>query len=315
MPYAQAEPQQTGIEVVGTEGQLPPVQSGVPFTELQPSNYAPSSFQPARYPSRCGMPFRSLCNTGYGNGNFGYNPGYGNGNSGLNPGYGNGNSGYNPGYGNGNTGFNPGYGNGNSGYNPGYGNGNSALDSGNSGFNPGTDSGNSGFNPGIEEGNSGEQGGSSGFNPGYGNGNSYTALPGRGSCYNVCGNNYRCGGYSNGYGYGGCRPVCRSRCNIKPSCPPSQSWNGGNNGNSFSCGSGSGGWGYNPGYGAYNPSINLPPQNGYMGVNTLPAMSGGCGMTGGGCSDRAVGPPVIASAPKTPIVFDDTPADADKQEN
>ena len=52
-----------------------------------------------------------------------------------------------------------------------------------------------------------------------------------------------------------------------------------------------------------------------MGVNTLPAMSSGCGMSGGGCSDRAAGPQVVASAPKTPIVFDETQAGNETQAN
>merc|ERR1719471_293107 len=259
-PYqAQTEQTKSGIVVVGSEQQLPPVQSGVPFSELQQPSYAPStSFQPARYPSGCGMPFRSLCSTGYGTGNSGYNPGYGNGNSGYNPGYGNGNSGYNPGYGSS-------WGNGNSGYNPGYGNGNSWNGNGNSGYNPGFGGDeNSGYNPGDESSNAGQeeednsgfnpgnQDGNSGFNPGYGNGNMFTPLPGRGSCYNVCGTRNMCGSYGNGnsgynpgngngYGYSPCRPrpVCRPVCNVQPVCPGNQ-WNYANNGNSYSCGQGSG---------------------------------------------------------------------------
>ena len=48
------------------------------------------------------------------------------------------------------------------------------------------------------------------------------------------------------------RPVCRTRCNIKPVCGGNQ-WSYGG-GNSFSCGNGNSG--YNPGYG-YNPAINI----------------------------------------------------------
>merc|ERR1712107_860210 len=168
----------------------------------------------------------------------------------------------------------------------------------NSGFNPGAvvataepapiifddESSSSGFNPGVATGNSGN--GNWGFNPGYGNGgnqgynpgfNSYTPLPGYGNCFNVCGNKpNRCGDrYGGGMFSGGCRPnrpVCRTRCSIKPTCG-GNNWQYGNNGNSFGCGNGGGNMGYNPGYG-YNPSINYPSQNGFVGMNTLPAASG-----------------------------------------
>merc|ERR1719336_3568785 len=128
----------------------------------------------------------------------------------------NGNSGYNPGMNNGNNGYNPGYvaastlpagiefdnSNGNSGYNPG-------MNNGNNGFNPGYVAA-SNLPAGIEFDNSN---GNSGYNPG----NSYTPLPGSGNCYNVCGRNSRCpsGMYQVP---GGCRPICRSKCDIKPAC-------------------------------------------------------------------------------------------------
>ena len=73
---------------------------------------------------------------------------------------------------------------------------------------------------------------------------------------NRCGDRYGGGMFS-----GGCRlnrPVCRTRCSIKPTCG-GNNWQYGNNGNSFGCGNGGGNMGYNPGYG-YNPSINYPSQ-------------------------------------------------------
>merc|ERR1712029_650300 len=94
------------------------------------------------------------------------------------------------------------------------------------------------------------------------------------------------------------RPVCRTRCSIKPTCG-GNNWQYGNNGNSFGCGNGGGNMGYNPGYG-YNPSINYPSQNGFVGMNTLPAASGGCGMVGGGCSDYSAPAPVVATAEPAP---------------
>ena len=67
---------------------------------------------------------------------------------------------------------------------------NPGEESSDSGSEDNSSGGNSGYNPGAEIGN-----GNSGFNPGFGNGNSgynpgnsFTPLPGRGSCFNVCGN-------------------------------------------------------------------------------------------------------------------------------
>merc|ERR1719278_2402542 len=137
------------------------------------------------------------------------------------------------------------------------------MNNDNSGFNPGYGNGNNGFNPGgyvpaanlpadIEFDNSGSGNGNSGFNPGCGsgsgNGNSYTPLPGRGNCFNVCGRKNQCGsGMYQGYR----PPVCRSKCNIQPVCVGGN-WNSGG-GNSFVCGQngGGGGFGYNPGYNYY----------------------------------------------------------------
>jgi len=300
-------------------------QAPMPWSELQQSS--PDLMRAPQTPS-CGQSYNP-CGNGFNNGNSGFNPGFDNGNSGFNPGFDNGNSGFNPGFDNGNSGFNPGFGNGNSGFNPGCGMTVGGGCSDNSGFNPGAvvataepapiifddESSSSGFNPGVETGNSGN--GNWGFNPGYGNGgnqgynpgfNSYTPLPGYGNCFNVCGNKpNRCGDrYGGGMFSGGCRPnrpVCRTRCSIKPTCG-GNNWQYGNNGNSFGCGNGGGNMGYNPGYG-YNPSINYPSQNGFVGMNTLPAASGGCGMVGGGCSDYSAPAPVVATAEPAPIQFDD----------
>merc|ERR1712226_1423614 len=145
---------------------------------------------------------------------------------------------------------------------------------GNSGYNPGMNNGNNGYNPGsyvpasnlpagIEFDNSGSGNGNSGYNPGCGStsGNSYTPLPGRGSCYNVCGRkNQRQAGLSQGYR----PPVGRSKCNIQPVCVGGN-WNSGG-GNSFVCGQngGAGGSGYNPGYNSgYNPGYNSGYNPGY----------------------------------------------------
>jgi len=319
-----------------------PAQSSYPASPYPMVKSEPTdSFMPSSSGAQPYQPYQPY--------NSGYNPGYGN--SGFNPGYGNGNSGYNPGspcgsspcsplyptFGNGNSGYNPGNGCGtssgcsaplypsNSGYNPGTDNTELVPDNNNdnsgSGYNPGVETGNSGFNPGTSGCGTSSMGcssplypsnsgynpgngmGSSGYNPGY---NSFTPLPGR-KCFDVCRN--RCsypGGYGGGY-YGGCRPVCRPRCNITPVCVGNQ-WQQGA-GNSFSCGGS--GWGYNNGYSSYSPSIQLPAQNGYAGVNTLPAASGGCGMSGGGCSDAAVSgsssslPSVSATAGPAPIVYAD----------
>merc|ERR1719410_569488 len=192
------------------------------------------------------------------NGNSGYNPGMNNDNSGYNPGFGNGNNGFNPGYvpasnlpagivfdnSNGNAGFNPGMNNGNNGYNPG-----SYVPAANlpAGIEFDNSNGNSGYNPGgyvpasnlpadIEFDNSGSGNGNSGYNPGCGTSNSYTPLPGRGNCYNVCGRKSQC---QVGPGQGYRPPVCRSKCNIQPVCMGGN-WNSAG-GNSFVCGQNGGG--------------------------------------------------------------------------
>merc|ERR1712064_239716 len=186
------------------------------------------------------------------------------------------------------SGYNPGYGSGNSGYNPGYG-------SGSSGYNPGTGSGNSGYNPGY---------------------NSFTPLPGNGNCYNICGSRQKCGSYGRGYGgsygggYGGSygggygggygcrpsRPVCKTRCDVTPQCNGNQ-WQS-NGGNSFSCAGSGWGYGYNSGYNSgYSSYPSYSSQPNYSG-------SGGCGMTGGGCSDAGAGAGVVtATAGPAPIIF------------
>merc|ERR550539_1173285 len=185
------------------------------------------------------------------------------------------------------TGYNPGMNNGNNGYNPG-----SYVPASNlpAGIEFDNSNGNSGYNPGgggfvpaanlpadIEFDNSGSGNGNSGYNPGCGStsGNSYTPLPGRGSCYNVCGRKNQCqAGLSQGYR----PPVCRSKCNIQPVCVGGN-WNSGG-GNSFVCGQngGAGGSGYNPGYN--------------QGGN-----GGRCGMRGGTCGDGgAASPEVVVPA-------------------
>ena len=54
-------------------------------------------------------------------------------------------------------------------------------------------------------------------------------------------------------------------------------------------------------------------QNGYMGVNTLPAGNTGCSM-GGGCSDGGSGGsgmrPVDVETGNQPIIFDDSDSDS-----
>merc|ERR550539_339075 len=204
------------------------------------------------------------------------------------------------------TGYNPGMNNGNNGYNPG-----SYVPASNlpAGIEFDNSNGNSGYNPGgggfvpaanlpadIEFDNSGSGNGNSGYNPGCGStsGNSYTPLPGRGSCYNVCGRKPQCqAGLSQGYR----PPVCRSKCNIQPVCVGGN-WNSGG-GNSFVCGQngGGGGFGYNPGYNSgYNPGYNSGYNPGYnQGGN-----GGRCGMRGGTCGDGGAASPgevVVAARP------------------
>jgi len=252
------------------------------------SGYNPGFVQASNLPA--GIEFDNS------NSNNGFNPGMNNVISPCGGGMSGGcSSGYNPGMNNGNSGYNPGYvsvntlpsgiefdnTNGNSGFNPGY------VPASNlpSGIEFDNNNGNSGFNPGFVPASNLPGGmefdnanGNSGFNPGYTTGNSYTPLPGSGNCYNVCGQKSSCGvqGGSQSGSYQqmgpGCRPMCRSKCNIQPACVGGSWYNQGQNGqNSFVCGqSGGGGFGYNPG------QFSRPGQGGFVGgpvagANTLPA--------------------------------------------
>merc|ERR1719266_1594999 len=254
----------------------PPVVQQPPFETSNNLEVVPGSSPGCGFSrlSPCSPRYNMCGGGGAGGCASGFNPGMNNGNNGYNPGSyvpasnlpaniefdnGNGNSGYNPGMNNDNSGYNPGYGNGNNGYNPGSYVPASNLpagivfdnSNGNSGYNPGMNNGNNGYNPGsgyvpaanlpadIEFDNSGSGNGNSGYNPGCSSGNSYTPLPGRGSCYNVCGRKSQCQtGPSQGYR----PPVCRSKCNIQPVCVGGN-WNSGG-GNSFVCGQNGGGGGF-----------------------------------------------------------------------
>merc|ERR1719273_2126508 len=207
-PVVQQPPFETSnnLEVVpgSSPGALPPVQT-VPMPSMQ---FPPST----GYSPGCGFSRLSPCSPRY---NMCGGGGVGGCASGFNPGMNNGNNGYNPGS------YVPASnlpaniefdnGNGNSGYNPG-------------GYVPAAN-----LPADIEFDNSGSGNGNSGFNPGCSSGNSYTPLPGRGSCYNVCGRKSQCqAGPSQGYR----PPVCRSKCNIQPVCVGGN-WNSGG-GNSLS---------------------------------------------------------------------------------
>lgn len=99
---------------------------------------------------------------------------------------------------------------------------------------------------------------------------SYTPLPGTGNCFNRCKN--RCGSPW----YSGCRPSCRSGCNIRPTCGRQQQQQGNwmYSGNTLYCGGRQQvpRWAQQP---TYQPAQTLPYpiqfDNGYNRVQTLPS--------------------------------------------
>ena len=91
--------------------------------------------------------------------------------------------------------------------------------------------------------------------------------------------------------YQGCRPMCRSKCNIQPACVGGNWYNQGQNGqNSFVCGQNGGYNGYNPGQYIRPGQVQLLVSTEGRAVTDLSqgGYGGGrCGLGGGRCGQAA----------------------------